>query len=340
MPTIRLIGISNFVLKNITLTINNNSVHVIIGPNGAGKTTLLKVIAGLVRYKGHVYFDNTIIDQVPVWKRNIGYVPQNNALFPHMTVLENILFGLRNKGLDSNEAYKVAKHYMEQLGILDLKDKYPLKLSSGEQKKVALARALAIEPEILLLDEPFTGLHYDYRVSLYETIRKIYSERKTTIVLVTHNIDEALRLGSRYTILVEGRNVYTGGLKDLFENMEKYLSYINIFKCKIIMVDEDNEIAKVKCQDLELVIPFNVKCSKNVIVAIPFDKIIVYRSGECYPKINCFHGIVEDIINNRVRHVIVRIHNKKIKVLSNTLSPGEKIMLKIPVKDIKIFCTD
>jgi len=339
MVKIELVKISNFILKNVTLTIENGSIHVVIGPNGAGKTTLLKVVAGLIRYKGHIYFNGKKADNMPPWKRNIGYLPQTNALFPHMTVLENILFGLKNKGLSRNEAYGIAKYYMELLGISHLKDRYPLKLSGGEQKKVALARALAVEPQILLLDEPFTGLHYDYRVFIYNVIKKVHVERKPTIILVTHEIDEALKLGEKYTILVNGVNKYSGGLKGFFENANKYLPYINAYKCSIIGVDYENGLCRVKCRDFELIAPLTSNCSGKVIVSIPSDKIIIHRFSACYPKTNCISGVVEEIVNEHgLEQAVVKVGDTNVNVLAYGLRVGDRVMMKFPVKDIKIFC--
>lgn len=161
MTTIEMVKVSNYALRELSMRVQSGEARQIIGPNGAGNTTLLKVIAGLTPYEGSVYFDGRPVDREPPWRRNIGYLPQTNALFPHMTVLDNVLFGLRNKGLSEGEALARAKYYLELLGVHQLRDRYPLMLSAGEQRKVAFARELALKPSVLLLDEPSGGIHYD-----------------------------------------------------------------------------------------------------------------------------------------------------------------------------------
>mgnify|MGYP000073551299 CR=1 FL=1 len=339
MTTIELVKVSNYILRDITLRIQSGTIHVVIGPNGAGKTTLLKVIAGLTWYKGNVYFNGKPVDREPPWKRGIGYVPQTNALFPHMTVLENVLFGLRNKGLSSSEAIALARHYLKLLGIYELKDRYPLTLSGGEQRKVALARALVIRPQILLLDEPFTGIHYDYRVHLVEIIKRISREEKPTIIIVTHDLDEAIELGVNYTILMSGRQVYTGDLRGLLKTINKHLHYINVYECIIEEVLSESGLAKINCNGITLMTPLEQVVEDKVIATIPADKVILYQAEKCYPRTNCLRGRVVEVKpwGNNLRLVKVDVGGISVNVLTDTELVFNEVTVKLPIKDLKVY---
>ena len=341
MTTIELVRVSNYILKDITLRIQSGTIHVVIGPNGAGKTTLLKVIAGLTWYRGNVYFNGKPVDKEPAWKRGIGYLPQTNALFPHMTVLENVLFGLRNRGLSSNEALALAKYYLELLGVYELKDRYPLTLSGGEQRKVALARALAIRPRVLLLDEPFAGIHYDYRVHLAEIIKRISVEEKPTIIIVTHDLDEAIELGVSYTILINGRQVYTGDLRGLLKTINKYLHYINVYECVIEEILSEPGLAKINCNGVTFIAPLEQVVEDKVIATIPADKVILYLARKCYPKTNCLRGRVVEVKpwGNNLNLVRVDVGGINVNVLTSTKIVSNEVIVKLPIKDLKVYST-
>ncbi len=342
MVSIKLVNISNYALKNISLNIPGNSVHVVVGPNGAGKTTLLKVIAGLVDYSGNVLFDDEPVDHLPPWKRCVGYLPQTTALFPHMTVLENVLFGLRARGIKGSRALSTAKYYLELLGVYELRDKYPLMLSGGEQKKVALARALAINPRVLLLDEPFTGIHYDYRIQLRDIIRRIHEHEDLTIIIVTHDLDEAIELGNHYSILINGWLKYSGNLGGFLETIKENLHYINAYYCVVTSIDHDTGLAKVNCNNITLTVPLSekpVKVGDKVLVTIPSDKVVPYISGKCYPRVNCFNGKVVEVEKwgNSLSLIKVDIADIKVNIITNThVSIGKYISVKLPIKDLRI----
>jgi len=343
MTTIELLNIENFVLKRVSLKIYSRDLFVLIGPNGSGKTTLLKVIAGLVPYKGKVLFDGISIDNLPPGKREVGYVPQSIALFPHMTVEENIMFGLRSRGYSENEARKIAREYMEITGVLELKDKYPLKLSGGEKKKVAIARALAIEPKILLLDEPFEGIQYEHKVHLTELIRKINRELGKTTILVTHSMDEALYLGNRFGILVNGKLLFSGNKEEFIKSVGKYLQYINSLECRLDDIPGEG-LAKVSCNNIRLLAPIeyhrsveeNLQTSK-IYLLIPADKIIVSQTP-IYPKINLFEASIENMerLGKALYLLYARIGNIMVKALSNR-PYYEKVYVKIPIKYIHVY---
>ena len=185
-------GETNQVIQNINLEIEKSDRVAILGPSGCGKSTLLRLIAGLEKPNlGQIVIDGTVVSTKkfiePPEKRKIGLVVQEKALFPHLSVYDNIGFGIK-KNIDKKT---ITNDLLELLKIDSLKNKYPHEISGGEQQRVALARSLAPNPKLLMLDEPFSALDKDLKGVLYEEISQVFSERGSTILLVTHDSQEA-----------------------------------------------------------------------------------------------------------------------------------------------------
>ncbi len=207
------------VLKSLNLKVDRGEFMVILGPSGSGKTTTLKIIAGLIKQdSGHVLFNGEIVDDLPPWKRNLGFVFQNLALFPHMTVEENIAFGLRVRGFDESVIKERVRDFIHLLGLNGLEDRYPRQLSGGQQQRVAIARALALYPKLLLMDEPFANLDALLREQLRVEIRKILKEMGLTTIFVTHDQYEALQLADRIAIMMDGKILQVDTPSNLFQN--------------------------------------------------------------------------------------------------------------------------
>ena len=197
-------------LDNVTLNIPDGSFVALLGPSGSGKTTLLRIIAGLAfADEGHIRFDGEDVTDVPTQQRNIGFVFQNYALFRHMTVAENIAFGLKvMRRRDRPRAPAIAARIEELLALVRLEGlgkRYPAQLSGGQRQRVALARALARNPRFLLLDEPFGALDAKVRHELREALRAIHDRLGLTSIFVTHDREEAFGLADRIAILHAGR---------------------------------------------------------------------------------------------------------------------------------------
>ena len=185
-------GETNQIIQNINLEIEKSDRVAILGPSGCGKSTLLRLIAGLEKPNlGQITIDGTVVSTekfvVPPEKRKIGLVVQVKALFPHLSVYDNISFGIK-KNIDKKT---ITDDLLELLKIDSLKNKYPHEISGGEQQRVALARSLAPNPKLLMLDEPFSALDKDLKGVLYEVISQVFLERGSTILLVTHDSQEA-----------------------------------------------------------------------------------------------------------------------------------------------------
>jgi iron(III) transport system ATP-binding protein len=214
-------GVKSFgatvVLTDIDLTVPAGSITAVLGTSGSGKTTLLRLIAGFEQLdSGAISIGGLVVDDgqrsVRPQHRGIGYVPQDGALFPHLTVLGNIGFGLARRERST------AGELLELVGLTGLERRYPHQLSGGQQQRVALARALAIRPRVVLLDEPFSSLDASLRADLGRDVARILSAAATTTVLVTHDQDEALALADRVAVLEGGRVLASSDPRSLYRD--------------------------------------------------------------------------------------------------------------------------
>jgi putative spermidine/putrescine transport system ATP-binding protein len=193
-------------VDGVTLAIEPGEVVALLGPSGCGKTTLLRVIAGFVRQAtGRVRVDGATIDHLPSNQRNIGIVFQNYALFPHMTVAENVAYGLRARGNRGPEVQSTVSRFLDTVQLGAFHQRLPRQLSGGQQQRVALARALAIEPSILLLDEPFAALDRNLRLDMQIEIKRLQRTLGLTTILVTHDQDEAMSVADRIAVMNKGK---------------------------------------------------------------------------------------------------------------------------------------
>ena len=201
----------HFAVRDLSLAVEQGEFLTLLGPSGCGKTTTLRAIAGFVAPTGgRVLIGGEDITGLQPHRRNVGVVFQSYALFPHLTVEENVAFGLRMRHVARLERKRRATDALHMVGLSKLAARYPAQLSGGQQQRVALARALVIEPHILLLDEPLSNLDANLRTELRGEIRALQSRLKITTILVTHDQQEALAVSDRIAILNEGRIVDLG----------------------------------------------------------------------------------------------------------------------------------
>jgi sulfate transport system ATP-binding protein len=210
-------------LRGVSLDFAPGELLALLGPSGSGKTTLLRILAGLdVPDSGRVFFDNADATSLPVQERHVGFVFQHYALFKHLTVAENIAYGLRARRRTNRvTGPEIARRVGELLDLIQLPgfaDRYPSQLSGGERQRVALARALAVEPRVLLLDEPFGALDAKVRRDLRQWLREIHSKTGQTTIFVTHDQEEALQLADRIAVLNNGVLEQVGRPDDVEEN--------------------------------------------------------------------------------------------------------------------------
>jgi sulfate/thiosulfate transport system ATP-binding protein len=206
-------------VDNVSLAIAGGSLTALLGPSGSGKSTLLRIISGLeTPDEGEVSILGRDVTGVPPQKREVGFVFQHYAAFKHLTVRDNVAFGLRIRKRSKKE---IAERVGELLGLVQLDglaDRYPAQLSGGQRQRMALARALAVEPKVLLLDEPFGALDARVRKELRAWLRRLHDEVHVTTVLVTHDQEEAMDVADRVTVINEGRIEQSGRPRDLYEH--------------------------------------------------------------------------------------------------------------------------
>ncbi|TWV83985.1 sulfate/molybdate ABC transporter ATP-binding protein [Moraxella sp. VT-16-12] len=208
-------------LNNISFTVNTGELATLLGPSGCGKTTLLRIIAGLeTADTGRILFDGTDVTDTPVQKRGIGFVFQNYALFRHKTVAQNIAFGLellpKDKRPTKEQTTKRVAELLELIQLPHTKDRYPHELSGGQRQRIALARAIATNPKLLLLDEPFGALDAKVRKELRTSLKDIQKEIGITSIMVTHDQEEAVAVSDKVVIMNHGIIEQIGKPDELF----------------------------------------------------------------------------------------------------------------------------
>ncbi|AEJ12962.1 polyamine ABC transporter ATP-binding protein [Pseudomonas putida S16] len=195
----------NFVVRDLNLSVQKGEFLTLLGPSGSGKTTSLMMLAGFENpTSGAIYLDGKRIDKMSPHRRGIGVVFQNYALFPHMSIGENIAFPLKMRGVNSRDALSAAKKALENVRLGDLIDRMPSQLSGGQQQRVALARALVFEPQLVLMDEPLGALDKQLREHMQVEIKQLHARLGVTIVFVTHDQDEALTMSDRVGVFHDG----------------------------------------------------------------------------------------------------------------------------------------
>jgi spermidine/putrescine ABC transporter ATP-binding subunit len=205
-------------VRQINLHIGRGEFYTFLGPSGCGKTTLLRTIAGFISPdEGMVYLDGEMVNHVPPWERDVGMVFQNYALWPHMTVFENVAFGLRERKKPRDEIDRRVKQALEQVGLKGTEGRRPSQLSGGQQQRVALARTLVIQPRVLLLDEPLSNLDAKLRAEMRIELLKLQRDLGLTTIYVTHDQEEALALSTRIAVMNFGKVVQEGRPREVYE---------------------------------------------------------------------------------------------------------------------------
>ncbi len=244
------VKVGNFQLKGINLRVEKGQYCTILGPTGSGKTLLLESIAGLITSeKGRIFLNGKDVSKAPPEKRNIGYLPQDYALFPFMDVRKNIAIGLKLRGISEHVMEERIGEISFELNIGHLLDRMPDSLSGGEKQRVALARALIIDPEVLLLDEPYSSIDTNLKHSLWWFIKRLHRRIGKTIVHITHDLEEARILSDKVGIIADGRLIQEGSSDEVFGRPRtvkaaRVVGINNIFAGELVAVEKGSLLLK------------------------------------------------------------------------------------------------
>ena len=294
MIDIELRSIKNYILRGVDLTVHGGELFVFLGPTGAGKTTLLNIISGLIPYEGDLFFNGKSMNHTSPRDRRIGYVFQKLALFPHLNVKSNIAYGLRaQKWIPA----RMEERLDEILGMMDLyhlANRYPGNLSGGEKQKVALARAIAPFPQILLLDEPFQNIDLRSTKMIRLEFKRLQRDLKITTLFVTHQLSEAEEMADRLAVLNHGRVEQIGTPREILsqpknEFVSNFIGSPNILRC-LSSHSLGSGLIEADCDGIKVVLPHEGERVKNIMIS-PKD-VFVSPENPPGPYINRYKGQV------------------------------------------------
>ena len=347
----KIFGKNVVALDKVELEVRSGEFMVVMGPSGHGKTTLLRVVAGLDEpTDGEVWIGDTLVASpkkgvfIPPKDRNVGMVFQNWALYPHMKVFDNIAFPLKIKGLPKAEIEKKVREIAEVLGIAETLDRYPRQLSGGQQQRVAIARALVKEPQVLLMDEPFSNLDARIRVTARAFVKDIQRKLGITTILVTHDPADALTLADRIAVLRRGVIQQIGLPNEIYDKpanifVANFIGDINLFEGSL--VGKGNEVY-FDGGDVKVQLPpgVNVQGTENVILGIrPEDIVLSKETISNNDLVYVGKGVVEisEFAGGKF-NVMVKLQNTEVKVVSSTsFSLGEPVNIYFNSRKIKLF---
>ena len=252
------------IINDISLEIKDKEFHVLVGPSGCGKSTILRLIAGLENLTdGEIYIDNNLVNNEEPKNRDIAFVFQSYALYPHMTVFENIAFPLKMRKMTKNDIEKKVIEAAKILDIEHLLKRKPKQLSGGQRQRVALGRAIVRKPKVFLLDEPLSNLDAKLRVEMRASIKKLHKELDTTFIYVTHDQIEALTMGDKISVINKGEIMQTDSPNEIFYNPKNKFTAGFIGSYPMNFVDVEIENNKIKLNNNVFELPFN--CNKDKI---------------------------------------------------------------------------
>lgn len=238
-------------LHELSLPVMRGELMTLLGPSGCGKTTVLNLVAGFFGTDGgEILIDGKRVNDVPTYRREIGMMFQNYALFPHMTVAANVAYGLKMRGLAKADVTRRVTDALALVKLAGYEDRRPRQLSGGQQQRVALARALVIDPKVLLLDEPFSALDKNLRASMQVELRDIQRKLGVTTIFVTHDQSEALSLSDRLAVMSEGRIRQLGTPEDVYRRpsdrfVASFVGDTNVLRGRLDRIDESHAIVAV-----------------------------------------------------------------------------------------------
>lgn len=307
------------VLHNINLEVRNGEFLTLLGPSGCGKTTLLRLISGFEEpTQGEIFIDGKNVKGLMPQERHVNTVFQSYALFPHMTVFDNVAFGLRCKRLSKAEIEHRVMDALQMVKLSPLALRKPDQLSGGQQQRVAIARAVVNKPLVLLLDEPLSSLDYRLRKMMQIELKQLQTQLGITFIFVTHDQEEALSMSDRVVVMQEGVIEQIGTPREVYENPEnlrvaKFIGEVNIFETRILKADEKQVEVNFENQNYILKNKNNYETGDDVCVLVRPEDIQVWGQSEVTDSTGMFPAQVEQVIYKGVTvDLTLRLPSQKI----------------------------
>lgn len=333
------------VIENLSLTVPDGALFTLLGPSGCGKTTLLRMIAGFNSIEGgDFYFGDNRINNMEPSKRNIGMVFQNYAIFPHLTVRDNVAFGLKQKKATKEKVVAETDKYLKLMQIDEYRDRKPDQLSGGQQQRVALARALAVNQDVLLMDEPLSNLDAKLRVDMRQAIREIQREVGITTVYVTHDQEEAMAISDSIAVMNQGRIQQVGRPKELYHRPKNEFVASFIGRTNIIQANLKHDGATALLEfstGYRMPLPIlNNVADQPVHVSIRPEELIRTADGDIDAQITDSVYLGMDTEYFVDLPFAKKIHVSEESSLTEDLGEGDHIKLKINAQKINVFTAD
>ena len=335
-------------VSHVSLEIQDGELFTLLGPSGCGKTTILRLIGGFNKPdNGEIYFDGKPVTPIPPYERNIGMVFQNYALWPHMTISNNITYGLKLKKLPKAEIADKVSHVLKLVNLVGLEKRYPGQLSGGQQQRVALARALVLNPDVLLLDEPLSNLDAKIRVQVRAEIRKLQKELGITTIYVTHDQEEALTLSDRIAVINLGKLLQIGSPRDLYERphnpfVADFIGINNLIPGNVQEINTAEKWVRVQTKVGPLLCTSDeqYKPGDRCMISVRPETASIRQSEDTQKEFNRIAGTVSfaSYIGNTIRYD-VEINSEiifKVDIQNpwgyQPFSIGEKVYVSFPIK--------
>jgi len=317
------------IIDNINLEVNDKEFIVLVGSSGCGKSTILRLISGLEDItSGEIIIDDNIVNNVHPKDRDIAFVFQSYALYPHMTVYENIAFGLKMRKFDKKIIDEKVRSTAKALNLEDLLDRKPKQLSGGQRQRVALGRAIVRNPKVFLMDEPLSNLDANLRVQMRAEIKRLHKDLDSTFIYVTHDQTEALTMGDRIVVLDNGKIQQVASPEDIYNKpvnkfVAGFIGQMNFFESKLLG-------NKIFIENIEVEIPFEFNAD-SLIVGVRQEKMI---QGDI--KVSANTDIIEMSGSERIVYFTINGSKCSAKVPLD-YDFNEKINLKLSVENMYFF---
>ena len=355
------IGIDNVVKKygdmtiipDLSVHIKNGEFFTLLGPSGCGKTTLLRMIAGFNSIEGGtIKFDDTVINDIPAQKRNIGMVFQSYAIFPHLTVRQNVEYGLKIRKMPKDEMKKKVDEILKVVKIEEYQDRLPERLSGGQQQRVALARAIVIHPQVLLMDEPLSNLDAKLRIEMRSAIRDVQKQVGITTVYVTHDQEEALAISDRIAVMKLGVIQQVGTPQDIYARpynafVSTFIGHSNLFYGTVNIDGRKKKVTFRNGYSVEMPnLSDEVKDGEEVVVSVRPEEFSINSEGlDCEISSRTFLGKYTNYFLKFDENMILPDqpgieYSQDLGHVDRILEAGEKIRLRPNPNKINVFTKD